>query len=77
VSSLKTAFPLAVWGVTLNLVLYLEIRAYLYYKNVLETLLGIAEPHTDGRDGRKSVEIIQAIYMSAKTGKKVSLPLNM
>jgi UDP-N-acetyl-2-amino-2-deoxyglucuronate dehydrogenase len=48
-----------------------------YYKNVLETLLGIAEPHTDGRDGRKSVEIIQAIYMSAKTGKKVSLPLNM
>jgi Flp pilus assembly protein TadB len=38
VSSLKTAFPLAVWGVTLNIVLYLEIRAYLYYKNLLQEL---------------------------------------
>lgn len=47
-----------------------------YYHNVIDVLLGRAEPHTDGRDGRKSVEIIQAIYLSAKTGKKVSLPLN-
>ncbi|MCB5252802.1 MAG: Gfo/Idh/MocA family oxidoreductase [Candidatus Cloacimonadaceae bacterium] len=46
-----------------------------YYRNVVDTLLGRAVPSTDGRDGRKSVEIIQAIYRSAKTGKRVSLPL--
>ncbi|NLN34570.1 MAG: Gfo/Idh/MocA family oxidoreductase [Candidatus Cloacimonetes bacterium] len=46
-----------------------------YYRNVVDVLLEKAEPSTDGRDGRKSVEIIQAIYRSAKTGKKVSLPL--
>ncbi|MDD2597338.1 MAG: Gfo/Idh/MocA family oxidoreductase [Candidatus Cloacimonetes bacterium] len=46
-----------------------------YYRNVVDVLLGRAVPSTDGRDGRKSVEIIQAIYQSAKTGKKVSLPL--
>lgn len=46
-----------------------------YYRNVVDVLLGKAQPSTDGRDGRKSVEIIQAIYRSAKTGKRVSLPL--
>jgi UDP-N-acetyl-2-amino-2-deoxyglucuronate dehydrogenase len=46
-----------------------------YYRNVVDVLLGRAMPSTDGRDGRKSVEIIQAIYLSAKNGKKVSLPL--
>ena len=29
----------------------------------------------DGREGRKSVEIIRAIYRSAKTGQAVKLPL--
>ena len=46
-----------------------------YYRNVVDVLLGKAKPSTNGRDGRKSVEIIQAIYLSAKTGKRVSLPL--
>jgi len=46
-----------------------------YYRNVIDTLLNRAVPCTDGRDGRKSVEIIQAIYESAKTGKRISLPL--
>ena len=46
-----------------------------YYRNVVDVLLGKAVPSTDGRDGRKSVEIIQAIYQSAKNGKKISLPL--
>jgi predicted dehydrogenase len=32
-------------------------------------------PAVDGREGRRSVEIILAIYKSAQTGKKVSLPL--
>jgi predicted dehydrogenase len=32
-------------------------------------------PAIDGREGRRSVEIILAIYKSAQSGKKVSLPL--
>ncbi|MEA2103423.1 MAG: Gfo/Idh/MocA family oxidoreductase [Candidatus Cloacimonadota bacterium] len=46
-----------------------------YYKNVVDSLLGNTEPNTDGRGGRKSIEIIEAIYRSAKTGKRISLPL--
>lgn len=33
-------------------------------------------PLVDGRDGRRSVEIIRAIYLSAQTGQMVRLPLN-
>lgn len=33
------------------------------------------EPIVDGREGRKSVEIIRAIYRSAATGRAVPLPL--
>ena len=32
-------------------------------------------PAIDGHEGRRSVEIILAIYKSAQTGKKISLPL--
>jgi predicted dehydrogenase len=32
-------------------------------------------PRVDGREGRKSVEIIRAIYHSARTGQVVKLPL--
>ena len=46
-----------------------------YYQNVVSALLGKSEPHTDGRSGRKSLEIIQAIYKSAREGKRISLPL--
>jgi UDP-N-acetyl-2-amino-2-deoxyglucuronate dehydrogenase len=44
-----------------------------YYRNVLRVLRGEAVPDTDGREGRKSLEIILAIYESARTGKAVSL----
>ena len=44
-----------------------------YYRNVLRVLRGEAVPDTDGREGRKSLEIILAIYESARTGKVVSL----
>ena len=44
-----------------------------YYRNVLRVLRGEAVPDTDGREGRKSLEIILAIYESARTGKEVSL----
>lgn len=47
----------------------------LYYANVIETLQGKCDPLTDGREGLKSLELLIAIYMSARDGKKVSLPL--
>lgn len=46
-----------------------------YYHNVVNALLGKDKPNTDGRDGRKSVEIIQAIYQSSREGRKITLPL--
>lgn len=33
------------------------------------------QPLVDGREGRKSVEIVMAIYTSVETGKQVKLPL--
>ncbi len=35
----------------------------------------VRAPLVDGREGRKSVEIIRAIYLSAQTGRAVTLPL--
>jgi predicted dehydrogenase len=34
------------------------------------------EPRVDGREGRRAVELIRAIYRSARSGKPVSLPLH-
>jgi UDP-N-acetyl-2-amino-2-deoxyglucuronate dehydrogenase len=48
----------------------------LYYANVIDTLRGQAEPETDGRSGLKSLELLVAMYRSAKDGVKVSLPLD-
>lgn len=47
----------------------------LYYKNVIDTLRGNAEPETDGREGLKSLEVLIAAYISARDRKTVSLPL--
>ena len=46
-----------------------------YYRNVVAVLRGQATPDTDGRAGRKSLELILGIYESAKTGREVPLPL--
>ncbi|HEU4990175.1 MAG: Gfo/Idh/MocA family oxidoreductase [Gemmatimonadota bacterium] len=46
-----------------------------YYQNVLAVLRGEAKPDTDGRAGRKSLELILAIYESARTGETVPIPL--
>jgi len=46
-----------------------------YYRNVLAVLRGEAKPDTDGRGGRKSLELILGIYKSTRTGREVSLPL--
>ena len=48
----------------------------LYYDNVIKTLRGEAEAETDGREGLKSLELLIALYMSARDGKRVSLPLS-
>lgn len=46
-----------------------------YYRNVLAVLRGEATADTDGRAGRKSLELILGIYESAKSGHEVPLPL--
>ena len=48
-----------------------------YYRNVLAVLRGDARPDTDGRAGRKSLELILGIYESARTGCEVPLPLKV
>jgi UDP-N-acetyl-2-amino-2-deoxyglucuronate dehydrogenase len=48
-----------------------------YYRNVLAVLRGEATADTDGRAGRKSLELILGIYESAKTGCDVPLPLRV
>jgi UDP-N-acetyl-2-amino-2-deoxyglucuronate dehydrogenase len=48
-----------------------------YYRNVVSALRGDARPDTDGRAGRKSLELILGIYESAKTGREVPLPLRV
>jgi UDP-N-acetyl-2-amino-2-deoxyglucuronate dehydrogenase len=47
----------------------------LYYENVIQTLRGSAEPETDGREGLRSLELLVAIYISARDGRRVTLPL--
>lgn len=46
-----------------------------YYDNVVKVLRGEAAPGTDGREGRKSLELILGIYESARTGRDIHLPL--
>jgi UDP-N-acetyl-2-amino-2-deoxyglucuronate dehydrogenase len=47
----------------------------LYYQNVINALRGEAEAETDGREGLKSLELLIALYLSARDGKRVNLPL--
>jgi UDP-N-acetyl-2-amino-2-deoxyglucuronate dehydrogenase len=48
----------------------------LYYENVIRSLRGECEPSTDGREGLKSLELLIAMYRSARDGRRVSLPLD-
>jgi len=48
----------------------------LYYDNVIKVLRGEAAPDTDGREGLKSLEVLIAIYLSARDGRRVPLPLD-
>ena len=47
----------------------------LYYDNVINTLRGEAHAETDGREGLKSLELLIAMYLSARDGKRINLPL--
>lgn len=49
----------------------------LYYDNVIKTLRGEAEAETDGRSGLKSLELLVAMYQSARNGSRVPLPLEI
>jgi len=44
-------------------------------ENVIDVLLGDGEIATNSTQGRYSIEVMQAAYISAYTGKKVDLPL--
>lgn len=46
-----------------------------YYENVIDVLTKGAEPETDGREGLKSLELLIALYLSARDGQRVALPL--
>ena len=47
----------------------------LYYDNVIKALRGEAPAETDGREGLRSLELLIAIYQSARDGRQVGLPL--
>jgi len=47
----------------------------LYYDNVIKALRGEAPAETDGREGLRSLELLIAIYQSARDGQRVGLPL--
>lgn len=46
-----------------------------YYENVIATLQGAASPDTDGREGLRSLELLIGLYLSARDGRPVHLPL--
>lgn len=48
----------------------------LYYDNVIATLRGEAEAETDGRQGLVTLELLIAMYLSARDGKRITLPLD-
>jgi UDP-N-acetyl-2-amino-2-deoxyglucuronate dehydrogenase len=48
----------------------------LYYDNVIKVLRGEIEPETDGREGLRSLELLIATYISARDGRRISLPLD-
>ena len=47
-----------------------------YYDDVIKTLRGEAVPVTDGREGLRSLELLVGSYLSARDGRRVSLPLD-
>lgn len=48
----------------------------MYYEDVVDCLTSGRPQDIDGRIGRKSIQLIHAIYESVETGKEVFLPVN-
>ena len=48
-----------------------------FYNNMINVLKGIEEPICDGREGLKSLELIEAAYRSAETSSNIILPLKL
>jgi UDP-N-acetyl-2-amino-2-deoxyglucuronate dehydrogenase len=46
-----------------------------YYHHVVDCIQNNVKQNVDGHEGRKSVELIHAIYESVETGKEVFLPV--
>jgi UDP-N-acetyl-2-amino-2-deoxyglucuronate dehydrogenase len=46
-----------------------------YYENVIQTLRGVTDPDTDGREGLRSLELLIGLYRSARDGRPAHLPL--
>lgn len=47
----------------------------LYYDNVIGALRGEGRAETDGREGLRSLELLIGIYLAARDGRTVGLPL--
>ncbi|PCI02490.1 MAG: oxidoreductase [Hyphomicrobiales bacterium] len=47
----------------------------MYYKHVVDCLVNDKPQSVDGHEGRKSIQLINAIYESIETGKEVFLPM--
>src|SRR5690606_13893854 len=47
-----------------------------YYRNAIETLRGIAQPVADRRERLGSLELLMGLYLSARDGQAVWLPLD-
>jgi UDP-N-acetyl-2-amino-2-deoxyglucuronate dehydrogenase len=47
----------------------------LYYDKVIDTLHGVAQSETDGTEGQRSLELLIAMYLSARGCKQVNLLL--
>ena len=47
----------------------------LYYEGVIRSLREASAPEIDGREGLKSLELLIAMYLSARDGKRINLPL--
>lgn len=45
------------------------------YKDVIEAILEDRAPYVDAEAGKRALELVLAIYLSAQTGQKVKLPL--
>ena len=45
------------------------------FRDVIKAIKKGTNPSIDGHEGRRSVEIILAIYKAAETGKSIELPL--